>query len=53
MHNMFRVVNQAVSELEDNIPDMVEAVETEKENEAISRILNRLAILINESRKAL
>jgi len=53
MQNLFPIVNTAVADLENYIPDMVEAIETEKERKAIKAILNRLAILVNESRKEL
>ena len=53
MQNMFRLVSQAVSDLENYLPDMVEAAETEKERKFLRDQLNRLALLINESRSGL
>jgi len=50
MTNLFRIASQAASELENTIPDMVDAIETEKERKQIRAILNRLAVLVNESR---
>lgn len=53
MSNLFPIVNRAVADLENYIPDMAEAAESEKETKALRALMNRLAILVNETRSQL
>jgi hypothetical protein len=53
MQKELRAAGQAIDDLEYNLPDMADAVETEAEARAILNYCNRLAILINETRRKL
>ena len=53
MQKEIRAAKQAVDDLEFNLPDMADAVESEAEAAAILNICNRLAILVNETRRKL
>lgn len=53
MQREIKAMRQAVDDLEYNLPDMAEAVETEAEATSILNICNRLAILVNETRRKL
>ena len=53
MQRELKLMRQATDDLEYNLTDLAEAVETESEATAILNICNRLAILVNETRRKL
>lgn len=53
MQKEIQDARKAVDNLEYNLPDMAEAVETDSERTAILNICNRLAILVNDTRRKL
>lgn len=53
MKKELKLAGQAIDDLEYNLPDMADAVDTESEARAILNYCNRLAILVNETRRKL
>lgn len=53
MDNYLRIVTDAVSTLENLLPDLADAIENEAEERKVRAICNQLAKLVNETRDQL